>query len=235
MSAFYDNVLLREEFNLVQKLQKDAEFAKYVTVKYEDRVTGETRPVVSAPTADKYPEVYIVDYRMPVYVGKGQLRNDYAATARIILSEPVLSNRQAHNGPTVHYNSNFEPFNNHVHQTAICTGNAWIVAKDAGLWHFIISLGALINQDEYVCAEGSHFNGAAFNYWVERRRKPVTAIKWPLDLLTKPTITVTKPTITVTKTPITPTTTTAENPKISIVRKIPEQQPTVKKITIIKK
>ena len=222
MSAFYENILLREEFNLAQKLQKDTEFARYVTVRYEDRVTGETKAVLSSPTADKYPEIYVVDYRMPVYVGAGQLRNDYRATARITLSEPVLSNKEAHNGPLVNFNSNFEPFNNHVHQNSICSGNAWVVAKDNGLWHFIISLGALMNQDAFVCAEGSHFNGAAFNYWIERRRQPVTNIKWPLDLTTRPTITVT------------PKTTTVEKPKISIVRKLPEQQP-VKKITIVKK
>ena len=219
MSAFYENVLLREEFNLVQKLQKDAEFAKYVTVRYEDRVTGETKTVLSAPKADKYPEIYVVDYRMPVYVGVGQLRNDYHATARITLSEPVLSNRQAHNGPLVNLNSNFEPFNNHVHKTSICSGNAWMVAKDNGLWHFIISLGALINQDAFVCAEGNHFNPAAYDYWMQRGRKPVTNIKWALDLLTKPTITVI------------PT----EKPKITIVKKTLEQQQPVKKITIIKK
>ncbi|MDR0602977.1 MAG: hypothetical protein LBG80_01570 [Bacteroidales bacterium] len=225
MNTFYEDVLLREEFNLMQKLQKDTEFAKYVTVKYEDRVTGETKMVLSMPTAGRYPEIYIVDYQMPVYVGKGQLRNDYHAEVRITLSEPVLSSREADNGPLVNFNSNFEPFNNHVHQTTICSGNAWIVAKDNGLWHFIISLGALINQDSFVCAEGSHFNSAAFNYWVLRGRKPVTNITWPLDLTTKKTITVV---------PKTQTAPPMEKPKISIVKKMPEQQP-IKKITIIKK
>jgi hypothetical protein len=219
MSAFYENVLLREEFNLVQKLQKDTEFAKYVTVKYEDRVTGEIKTVLSAPTADKYPEIYVADYRMPVYVGEGRLRNDYHGTARITLSEPVLSNRRADNGPNVDWDSNFEPFNNHIRKNWICTGNAWSVAKDNGLWHFIISLGALINQDEFVCAEGTHIDAAAYDYWVRRGRKPVTNIKWALDLLTR------QPPIRVVPT---------EKPKISIVRKTPEQQ-LAKKITIIKK
>lgn len=222
MSTFYDTILLREEFNLVQKLQKDAEFAKYVTVKYEDRVTGESKTILSSPTANKYPEKYLVDYRMPVYVGEGQLRNDYHGTAKITLSEPVLTNRRADNGPFVEWNSNFQPFNNHIRKDWICTGNAWTVAKDSGLWHFIISLGALINQDEFVCAEGVHIDREAYDYWVRRGRKPVTNIKWALDLLTKPTIT------------IVPT----EKPKITIVKKTPEQQlvqQPIKKITIIKK
>jgi hypothetical protein len=221
MSTFYENILLREEFNLVQKLQKDTEFAKYITVKYEDRVTGETKPVLSIPTADKYPELYVVDYQMPVYVSVGQLRNDYHGMAGITLSEPVLTNKRADNGPLVDWDSNFQPFNNHIRKDWICTGNAWSVAKDNGLWHFIISLGALINQDEFVCAEGTHIDGEAYDYWIRRNRKPITNIKWPLDLLTRSTITVIR-------TPIT------EKPKISIIRKPAEQQP-VKKITIIKK
>lgn len=185
MSNFYEEILLREEYNLVVRLQKEKEFAKYVDVKYEDRITGEERSVLLAPTANKYPEIYIVDYRMPVFVNNGQLRQDWHGTATMRLTEPVLANRNANQGPHTEFTSNFEPFNNHVHQNSICSGNAWIVAKDNGLWHFIISLGALINQDEFVCAEGSHFNGSAYDHWVNRRRKPVTKINWPLDLLNK--------------------------------------------------
>ena len=217
MSDFYEDVLLREEFKLVQKLQKEAEFAKYVSVRYEDRVTGETKTVLALPTAEKYPETYVVDYRMPVFVGVGQLRNDYHGTAKITLSKPVLTNKQADHGPFVVWNSNFAPFNNHILQNSICSGNAWVVAKENGLWHFIISLGALINQDAFVCAEASHFNPAAYDYWVLRRRRPITSINWPLDLTLNPPITVI---------PI-------DGPIINIVRRTPEQQP-VKKIKIIR-
>lgn len=222
MSNFYNTVLLREEFNLVQRLQKNNEFARYVTIQYEDRVTGESKPVLSTPTSNMYPEIYIVDYKMPVYVGDGQLRNDYHATAKITLSEPVLSNRRADHGPNVIWNSNFEPFNNHIRKDWICTGNAWAVAKDNGLWHLIISLGALINQDEFVCAEAVHIDGSAYDYWLRRGRKTVSNIHWPLDILTIPVITVV------------PT----EKAKINIVKKTSEQQQTnlsAKKITIIKK
>jgi hypothetical protein len=222
MSQFYEDTLLREEYKLVVKLQQDAEFVKYVTVKYEDRITGIAKSVLNLPTANKYPEKYIVNYKMPVYVSEGNVRNDYNATATITLSEAVLNNRNAANGPHVEFSSNFDPFNNHVKQTWICTGNAWSVAKDNGLWHFIISLGALINQDEFVCAEGVHIDKDAYNYWVERRRRPVTPIKWPVDLLTRKEIkVVSKPT-------------TDVKPKITIVKKNQEQSP-AKKITIIKK
>lgn len=190
MSNFYEEVLLREEYNLVAKLQKEKEFAKYVDVKYEDRITGEKRSVLLPPTANKYPEIYIVDYRMSVFINNGQLRHDWHGTAKILLEESVLTNRHADKIPTVHFNSNFGLFNNHVSKNSICAGNAWVVAKDNGLWHFIISIGALINQDEFVCAEGYHFDGEAYNHWVNRRRKPVTNIKWPLDLLNKGNIVV---------------------------------------------
>lgn len=223
MSQFYEDTLLREEFKLVVKLQQDVEFANYVTVKYEDRVTGIATSVLNQPTANKYPEKYFVDYKMPVYVSEGNVRNDYHATATITLSEAVLSSRNAANGPHVEFSSNFDPFNNHVKQTWICTGNAWSVAKDNGIWHFIISLGALINQDEFVCAEGVHIDGDAYDYWVERRRKPVTPIKWPVDLLTRKEIKV-----------VARPTTLEDKPKITIVKKN-QEQPQAKKITIIKK
>lgn len=243
MSNFYEEVLLREEYNLVVKLQKDKEFAKYVDVKYEDRITGENRNVLLPPTANKYPEIYIVDYRIPVFVNDGQLRQDWHGTVTITLSELVLSNREADNGPYINYESNFKPFNHHVTKTSICSGNAWIVAKDNGLWHFIISLAALMNQDEFVSSEGGHMNREAYDYWVQRKRKPVTNIKWPLDLLSKgniviePKKTETEPDITKKKISIVKKTSGQTEPPIKKTIKIVSKtshQPT-KKIKIIKK
>jgi len=240
MSNFYEEILLREEYNLVARLQRNKEFAKYVDIKYEDRISGEIRNVLVSPTINKYPEKYIVDYRMPVYVNDGQLRKDWHGVATITLSEPVLSDRHADHGPHVEFTSNFEPFNNHVHQDSICSGNAWVVAKDNGLWHFIISLGALINQDEFVCAEGSHFNGNAYNHWVNRRRKPVTNIKWPLDLLSKGNIVV-EPKKSVPETEkkikiFKKNSEQVEKPHKKIIKMISKTEPTeTKRITIIKK
>jgi len=184
-NAFYEDTLLKEEFRLVARLQEDPEFAKYVTVTYDDRLSGQECSVLHPPSGPRFPEKYFVQYSMPVYVGRGKLRRDWHGTATIQLSEPVLTNKHSHHGPHVTFHSECELFNNHVHQHSICSGNAWAVARDNGIWHFIISLGALINQDEFVCAEGSHFNGAAYDYWLERGRTPVTNIKWPLDLLTR--------------------------------------------------
>ena len=184
-NSFYEEIILKEEFRLVARLQQDTEFSEYVKVSYEDRMSGEQQSVGVQPSGPRYPEKYIVEYRMPVYVSPGQLRRDWHGTATILLSEPVLTNKHSRHGPHVTFHSNFEPFNNHVRRDSICSGNAWAVARDNGLWHFIISLGALINQDEFVCAEGSHMHREAYDYWLTRDRKPVTNIAWPLDLLSQ--------------------------------------------------
>jgi len=181
-NSFYEQTMLKEEYLLVVRLQRDKEFSQYVSVSYEDRITGEVQPVTGRPPGPRYPEKYIVDYRMPVYVSPGQLRRDWHGTATIRLSEPVLTNRHSRQGPYVTFHSNFELLNHHVTRNSICSGNAWAVAKDNGLWHFIVSLGALINQDEFVCAEGGHMNSEGYRYWCARDRKPVTNIKWPLSL-----------------------------------------------------
>jgi len=182
-NSFYEDTLLRSEFNLVARLQLNAEFSRYVNVSYEDRILGEQRSVLNPPTGARYPERYIVEYRLPVYYTARELRTDWRGVATMELSEPVLTNRHSNHGPHVTFTSNFEPFNNHVRQHAICSGNAWAVAKDNGLWHFIISLGALINQDEFVSADGAHYDYSAYQHWQSRGRRPVTNINWPLNLL----------------------------------------------------
>src|SRR5437764_14377797 len=100
-NAFYEDTLLREEFRLVAILQRDREFSKYVTVAYEDRISGEERSVTIAPPGPRFPEVYLVQYEMPVYIARGQLRKDWHGTATIQLSEPVLTNKHSYHGPHV--------------------------------------------------------------------------------------------------------------------------------------
>jgi hypothetical protein len=185
-NSFYEDTLLKEEYKLVALLQQDAEFNKYVKITYEDRIDGEERDVTISPNGVRFPEKYTITYNLPVYISPGQLRKDWSGKIVVELSEKVLTSKRADLGPYLkEFRSNFCPFNNHVTQTRICDGNAWAVAKDHGLWHYIISLGALINQDEFVTADGSHFDGAAYNYWITRGRKPVTNIKWPLDLASR--------------------------------------------------
>lgn len=182
-NSFYEETLLKQQFLLVAELQQDAEFSKYVSVSYEDRITGKVQPVAIHPSGPRYPEKYIVDYRMPVYVSPGQLKRDWHATATMTLSESVLTDDDSRQPPHVTFQSNFAPFHNHMKSDWICVGNAWKVARDNGLWHFIMSLGAVINQDASVSADGPHLSKEAYEYWVARERKPVTNIEWPLDLL----------------------------------------------------
>ena len=192
-SNFYEETLLKEEFLLIVKLQQNAEFSKYVNVFYQDRITEEVQPVTVRPSGPRYPEKYIVEYRMPVYVSRGQLQPDWRGTATMLLSETVLTNKHSHQPPHVTFDSNFAPFNNHVTRDWICIGNAWAVARDHGIWQFIIMLGATINQDAFITAdEPEHISSEAYKYWVARNRMPVTDIKWPLNLLDENNIVVTR-------------------------------------------
>jgi len=184
MTNFYEEILLKQEFRLIVKLQQNAEFSKYVSVSCEDRGTGKVQPVAVPPSGPRYPEKYIVVYHMPVYVSRGQLQPDWRGTATMLLSDTVLTNKHSYQAPHVTFHSNFTPFNSHVKDDWICVGNAWAVARDHGIWHFIISLGATINQDAFVTADDPwHLNEEAYKYWVARNRLPVTDIKWPLNLL----------------------------------------------------
>lgn len=190
---FYEEILLKEEFRLIVKLQQNAEFSKYVSISYEDRETGKVQPVAIPPSGPRYPEKYIVKYHMPVYVSRGQLQQDWLGTATMLLSDTVLMNKHSYQAPHVTFHSNFTPFNNHVTHDWICVGNAWAVARDHGIWHFIISLGATINQDPFVTADQpGHVNSEAYKYWVARNRLPVTDIKWPLNLLDEGKIVMTR-------------------------------------------
>jgi hypothetical protein len=239
MSNFYNDTLLKEEFNLLQQVQRDREVSKYITISYEDQITGVERQISLAPSNDLYPEKFFVKYRLPVYVAPGQRRDDFEAVAEITINEEVLKSKIADNGPHTVYSSNFKPFNNHVSNDWICTGNAWIVAKDHGVWYYILALGALVNQDGIVTdhERRQHINPEAFDYWVERNKRPVTPINWPWDMAMKGEIVIkptTKPQLIIKKVG-------SENHggvvnKISIVKKGTDSTASEpKKISIIKK
>ena len=187
MSNFYNETLLKEEFNLLQQVQRDREVSRYITISYEDQVTGSEKNISIAPSAPLYPEKFFVKYSMPVYIAQGQRRDDFEAAVEITVSQDVLESRRADNGPHTVFSSNFKPFNNHVSNNWICTGNAWPVAKDHGVWYYILALGALINQDGIVTdhEKRAHIDPEAFDYWVERGKRPVTQINWPWDMTMK--------------------------------------------------
>jgi hypothetical protein len=244
MSNFYNDTLLKEEFNLLQQVQRDREVSKYITISYEDQITGVERQISLAPSNDLYPEKFFVKYRLPVYVAPGQRRDDFEAVAEITINEEVLKSKISDNGPHTVYSSNFRPFNNHVTDTWICTGNAWHVSKDHGLWFYILALGALVNQDGIVTdhERRQHINPEAFDYWVERNKRPVTRIHWPWDMgMSGGGISILPTIVSPQSPPITIKKVGSENQgsvvnKISIVKKSSEStshEP--KKISIIKK
>ncbi len=196
MSNFYNDTLLKEEFTLLQQVQRDREVSRYITISYEDQLTGSERNISLAPSNGLYPEKFFVKYRLPVYIARGQKRDDFEATAEITINEEVLKSKRSDNGPHTVYSANFEAFNKHIKgTTTICFGNAWMIAKDHGLWFYILTLGAMINQDSIVTDEknSNHFNPDAGAYWVERDMRPVTPINWPWDMAMKGEIVI-KPT-----------------------------------------
>lgn len=185
MSDFYNDTLLKEEFKLLQQVQRDPEVSRYITISYEDQVSGSKKDISLFPSHNMYPEKFIVKYKMPVYIAQGQRRDDFEATMEFTVTRDILQSSRADNGPKPeNYTANFKPFNNHVTDTWICDGNAWAIAKDHGLWYYVLALGALINQDGIVTdhERREHINPAAFDYWVERGKRPVTQIKWPWDM-----------------------------------------------------
>ena len=240
MSNFYNDTLLKEEFTLLQQVQRDREVSRYITISYEDQLTGSERNISLAPSNGLYPEKFFVKYRLPVYIARGQKRDDFEAKLELTVSKSILESSRADNGPhTNNYSANFNPFNNHVTDTWICDGNAWFIAKDHGVWYYILALGALINQDGIVTDHDkrAHIEPEAFDYWVERARRPVTPINWPWDMTRKGEIVIkptTKPQLIIKKVG-------SENQgsvvnKISIVKKGTDSTASEpKKISIIKK
>lgn len=185
MSKFFEETILKNEYEHILKFQDFGNISTYIRVFYFNRITGQ-KQAIHTPPQNGYPYKFEVIYTIPVYESKGRLRNDFTATAIITVTEEQLTKRLNGFAPSVEFSANLIPFNNHVKDTWICIGNAWHVAKDNGIWHFIMCLGALINQDIFVTDDENpnHINPSAFQYWAERGKKPINNIKWPLNLLT---------------------------------------------------
>lgn len=187
MSNIYE-IRLREEFKLLRKLQNYKPVSKYLTIQYRDRVTRKLKPINAEPdVANRYPETFKVTYKMPVYINEREKDKNWQGTFEFTVSESIILNMNiGGDKPYAIFRSGRNtPFNNHINGNAICDGNAWDVRRQSGygLWFYVIAVGMLINQDEFVTAtNGVHLNGAAFEHWKRRRMKPVTNIKWPMIL-----------------------------------------------------
>ena len=124
-----------------------------------------------------------------MYVGVNDLKRDWQASILFDVPEDILMNPHSNLGVSIEggdFPNGSVPFNRHVSKGWICTGSAWGVANQGfGIWYFVISLGALFNQDKFMMAEddGAHLNADAYRFWKETRGKqPNNPIKWPFRL-----------------------------------------------------
>ena len=180
----YEKQRLKKEFENLCKLASYKEMKDVLEIKYKDRLTGKVYNVLQPDPLDRYPEVYMVTYKMPVYIGRGQLKNDWEGTLTITLTRQVFESKAIPNHP---FSYNEKPFNQHVgrnYPNGICTGHIWDLAKNCGLWYFIIGIGGILNMEkEWLDEDAGHLNYEAHRFWKEvRKMEPTNQIKWPLDL-----------------------------------------------------
>lgn len=180
----YENQRLRKEFENIRKLASHKEMRNVLEIKYKDRVTGKTHNILEQTNPAKYPEIYIVKYKMPVYIEEGQLKKDWEGTLTITLTKRVFESQAIPSHP---FSYNEEPFNQHVgrrYPNGICTGHIWDLAKHYGVWYFIIGIGGILNLErEWLDENAGHLNYDAHEYWkVTRKMEPTNKINWPHSL-----------------------------------------------------
>ena len=195
-------IRLEEEFRLLTKLQRHPNVSKYLQIFYKERMGGGAyksilEPIESAGRTEQgtpitlHPNKFKFTYTMPMYVGEGQLINDWSASFLFEVPESVLMNQNKSLKMSIEggeFPDGRVPFNNHVSKTWVCTGTIWDIAQGSGLWYFVMSVGCLLNQDRIVTPaddrdENRHLNSAAFRFWKrDRNMAPITDIKWPFNL-----------------------------------------------------
>jgi hypothetical protein len=179
-------IRLREEFKNMRKLQQDAGMKRALVIWFTDRVSGKIISVLESPETALYPEQYIVRYSMPVYLAKDQLKKDWQGDFTITMAQDILMQPESGKVPVYHLNdSHGVPFNHHITKGWFCTGGLWSVAKDYGLWYFVIGCGSIINQESIWMDDSGfgHTNADAYLFWKnDRRKQKISDIKWPFDL-----------------------------------------------------
>lgn len=192
MSQLYET-RLKKEFELLQKLDRHPDVKDVISIQYQERIGNKSYISIQETPKGLYPNSFMVTYTMPMYVAAGKIKKDWSASFAFDVPESVLMNPMSNLGVRiVGNNGNFKqgevPFNNHCSTGWVCTGSAWGVANQGfGIWYFVLALGCLLNQEEFMMAnERHHLNSEAFEYWDKiRRRKPNNDIKWPFRLNTE--------------------------------------------------
>lgn len=184
-SGLYE-IRLREEFKNMRRLQQAPSMKGILNIWFVDRVSASTVSVMENPAAPLYPEKYKVCFIMPVYIAKDQLKRDWQGDFTVTMAQDILMKPESGNVPAYQLDtSNGIPFNHHISHGYFCSGGLWSVAKDYGLWYFIIGCGSIINQESnWMDDSGAgHLNTEAYLYWkTDRRKQKISDIAWPFDL-----------------------------------------------------
>jgi len=183
--ALYE-IRLREEFKNMRRLQQDAGMKKVLAIWHTDRVTGHKISVLDNPESALYPEQYAIRYSMPVYLAKTHFTRDWYGEFTVTMAYDILMKPESGNTPAYQLDTaRGVPFNHHISQGYFCSGGLWSVAKDFGLWYFIIGCGGILNQESsWMDDSGSgHLNNEAYLFWKnDRHKQKINDIKWPFDL-----------------------------------------------------
>lgn len=187
---------LETELYLLRELQNCPGMRDVITIYYIPfGGTGEWVPI-STPGIMNPIECNIkVRYKMPMYVcPKGKLKKDWQSTVRFkVTEEALLGNGNL--GVEIEgadFPDDSIPFNKHVKQGWICTGDLWSKTakprvKDnyyGGIYHFVVAIGQLFNLDkEVINPIGDHLNAEASAFYENtRHHKPTNNIDWPKDI-----------------------------------------------------
>jgi len=179
-------IRLREEFNMMRRLQLDPGIKNVLQIFFIDRLSQNQLGIEHEPESQLYPDQYLVNVKMPVYTDRNVLKKDWKGGLNIKVNYSVLMNPGPSKPPETKLDvSNALPFNHHISPTWLCIGGIWSVAKDFGLWYFVLGCCSLVNQEAtWMDDSGSgHFQPLAYRFWkVDRQKQKVNDINWPFDL-----------------------------------------------------
>jgi hypothetical protein len=180
-------IRLREEFNNLRKLQRQKGMESIFTIQFVDRINGGKQSIDNEPSSNNlFPEEYIITYKMPIYIERGRLDTNWSGDFEVTVSKDLLMRSSSSSKPTNSLDtSNGVPFNHHIGKGFFCIGGVWSVAKDFGIWYFIVGIGGVLNQEKIWMEDNGegHMNREAYDYWKNARNKePINDIKWPYTL-----------------------------------------------------
>lgn len=179
-------IRLREEFKNMRRLQQDTGIKTVLAIWCADRISGRIISVLDNPESALYPEQYTIRYSMPVYLAKTHLKRDWYGDFTVTVAHDILMKPESGNVPAYQLDTTQGvPFNHHISQGYFCSGGLWAVARDYGLWYFIIGCGSIINQESIWMDDSGagHLNNEAYLFWKnDRHKQKINTIKWPFDL-----------------------------------------------------